>query len=416
MPVVARDLGGLRLYGLAFSLFLTTSLLGMVLAGAWADRAGPRGPVLAGLALFAGGLVVCGAAQDFPTLLVGRAVSGAGGGLLSVSLYVVVAGVFPEAMQPRVFGYVSAAWVLPSVLGPPVAGLLAEQVSWRAVFLGVAPLCVVLGLLLLPRLRAAPAPAEASAGTGAGARVLAGTGTAAGAFAIQLGLQSGSSLGGAAGPAAVVVGVVLLAVAVPRLLPPGTLRLRRGLPSVLLTRGFYTGAFFSAETFVPLLLVEQRGLSASAAGVALTGGAVGWACGSWLQGRPGLRVERTTLLAIGLAVVAVAIGLLTLAPLPALPDQFAWPVWLVAGVGMGTGMSSTSVLTLRLSEPGEEGRNSSGLQVCDALGAVLALGVTGAVFARLHADGGAGAFSVLWAGSAAVAALGVLVALRARPR
>jgi MFS family permease len=62
MPVVARDLGGLRLYGLAFSLFLTTSLLGMVLAGSWCDRSGPRGPVLLGLALFAGGLVLCGAA------------------------------------------------------------------------------------------------------------------------------------------------------------------------------------------------------------------------------------------------------------------------------------------------------------------------------------------------------------------
>ena len=45
------------------------------------------------------------------------------------------------------------------------------------------------------------------------------------------------------------------------------------------------GAFFGAEAFVPLMLVEQRHLSLLVAGSTLTVGALGWTAGSWLQSR-----------------------------------------------------------------------------------------------------------------------------------
>jgi len=436
MPVVARDLGGLRAYPLAFSLFMTTSLFGIVLAGSWSDVRGPRGPVLTGLLLFGGGLLACGFARSFPMLLAGRAVSGAGGGLLVVALYVVVARVFPTVVQPRVFAYLSAAWVLPSVVGPPLAGWLATSLTWRAVFLIVPPLVLVLGVLLLARM---PGPGSvdppgsvdrASQGDAprTGVRVLAGLVTALGAFALQFGLQAhgldrpgrqGAAwlTGWPAGWLIAAAGLAAVLVAVPRLLPAGTMRLRRGLPSVIAVRSVYSGAFFAAETFVPLMLVEHRGLSPTLAGVTLTGGALGWAAGSWVQGRPGLRVDHTTLLWAGIAVVAVAVLALVPSPLPALPALYVWPVWVLAGFGMGLGMSSTSVLTLRLSVSGEAGRNSSGLQVSDCLGAVLVLGAAGAAYARLHdaATSGAGVYALIWACLAAFAGLGVLVARRARP-
>src|SRR5258705_11244730 len=48
MPVVARDLGGLRLYGWVFSAFMLGSVVGIVAAGREADRRGPPAPLLAG--------------------------------------------------------------------------------------------------------------------------------------------------------------------------------------------------------------------------------------------------------------------------------------------------------------------------------------------------------------------------------
>src|SRR5256885_8569634 len=48
MPVVARDLGGLRLYGWVFSGFMLGSVVGIVASGREADRRGPAAAVAAG--------------------------------------------------------------------------------------------------------------------------------------------------------------------------------------------------------------------------------------------------------------------------------------------------------------------------------------------------------------------------------
>jgi MFS family permease len=419
MPVVAAELRAGGGYTLAFSLFMTTSLVGTVVGGTWCDARGARTPILAGLVLFAGGLVVCGLATSLVHLLAGRVVSGAGGGLLGVSLYVVIGDTFPDELRARVFGWVSAAWVLPSVLGPPVAGYLATQVTWRAVFLVVPPLVLVAAAVMVPRLSGLRRghPAAADAGTAAGWRRAAlGTALAVGAGALQWGAQR-LDPPTAVSAAAVVVGLGLVAACLPRLVPAGTLRGRRGLPSVVAVRGLFAATFFAAETFVPLMLVEQRSLSPALAGLSLTGGALGWAAASYVQGRPGLRTPRHVLLAVGAALVALSVALLPLALLAPLPLLVVLPAWTLAGFGMGLGMSTTGVLVLRLSAVAEQGRNSSAMQVSDSLGAVLGLGAAGAVYATLHTPAGAadGTFAGIWLGLALLGVVAAAVGLRTRP-
>src|ERR1700728_2454143 len=80
LPTVGRQLGDLRLYGWVFSAFLLASLIGIVLAGTLADRVPLGRPMLAGLALFALGLVIGGTAPDMLVLVAGRAVQGLGAG------------------------------------------------------------------------------------------------------------------------------------------------------------------------------------------------------------------------------------------------------------------------------------------------------------------------------------------------
>src|SRR6202046_1183142 len=60
LPLVGRHLGDLRLYGWVFSAFLLSSLIGIVVAGTLADRVPLGQPMLAGLALFALGLIIGG--------------------------------------------------------------------------------------------------------------------------------------------------------------------------------------------------------------------------------------------------------------------------------------------------------------------------------------------------------------------
>ena len=150
--------------------------------------------------------------------------------------------------------------------------------------------------------------------------------------------------------------------------------------------------------------------------VVLTAGAVGWFRGSWAQGRPGLQLERTTLVRIGGVTLGVGILALTAAPLAQVPVPLAAAFWAVAGLGMGLSMASSSVLLLRLSAPGEQGRNASAMQIGDSLGGVLGIGIAGAVFAAGHDPAGddTGVFMLIWLVLGVIGLLSALAAVRIR--
>ncbi|HQK58804.1 MAG TPA: MFS transporter, partial [Dermatophilaceae bacterium] len=163
MPVVAAELGALGSYGLAFSSMMTAMLLGIVLAGPWTDRAGPLPPVFVGQALFAIGAVLCGAAPSFGILLLGRVITGLGAGLVVVVEFVVIARSFAPEQRPRVFSWLSAAWILPSLIGGPIAGWLATEFNWRWVFWVIVLPALVAGGLLLQRRETLRSPGSYSA-------------------------------------------------------------------------------------------------------------------------------------------------------------------------------------------------------------------------------------------------------------
>ena len=161
LPVVSRHLGDLRLYGWVFSAFLLSSLIGIVLAGTLADRVPLGRPMLAGLILFALGLAIGGTAPSMAVLVAGRAVQGLGAGVVPAVAYVAISRGYPDACRPRMFAVLSTAWVVPGLVGPAIAALVAAAVGWRWVFLGLLPLVAVAGLLVLLALRHVPPPAPA---------------------------------------------------------------------------------------------------------------------------------------------------------------------------------------------------------------------------------------------------------------
>jgi MFS family permease len=414
MPTVAAALDGLTAYALAFGLPLATSVVGMVLAGVWSDTRGPGAAMRVGVAGFVLGLLLAGSAPAMPVLAVGRAVQGLGSGLFSVALYVVVARVVPPALRPRMFAAFAAAWVLPAVVGPPLAGLLVETVGWRSVFLLAAVLALPAALLVEPALRGLAGPGDGGSpeGTTAGPRrtrrVLWAVGAAAGAAGLhQAGQLSGLAallLGGVAVAAVVVSG--------PHLLPAGTLLARPGLPAVIGVRGLLSAAFFAEEAFLPLLLSRERGLSPTVSGLVLTAAAVTWSAGSWFQGRD-RAPSRPLLLRAGTVLVALGVLGAGATVVPAVPVAVAVMGWAVGGLGMGLAYPTLSVLTLELSAPSEQGTNSSALQIADALFAAVVLALTGALFAAL-VDAGTVAYLAGTTVAGGLALVAALVAGRAR--
>jgi MFS family permease len=444
MPQVAKDLDAVRAYGLAFSFMLTAEMLGIVLAGVWADRGGPLPPLFAGQLLMAGGSALAGLSPTFTVLLAGRLIAGLGSGLIVVALYVVIGRAYPDSLRPKVFSWVSAAWVLPSLVGPPVAGWLTSTWSWRWVFLIVlAPIAVTSVVVSTQRNRitggavaghavpdhAVPADQAVPADHGvagdhgvpadrSGHRRLAllGLGVALSAGAMQWG---SSQL--AAAPAFPVtlaaVGLLGIAATAPRLVPSGTLLMARGLPAVMMSRFLLTAAFNGALTFIPLMLVNERHLQLTTAGVMLTVGALGWSFGSFVQGQRIMADRRSELVVAGGA--SLTFGILLMAAIV----ELGWHHYLVglatalAGLGMGLAMSSTSVLSLALSPVSDHGRTSSSLQVSDVLGSVMGISAAGAVFAAMHNPAGSDihVFALIWLSLAAVAALVTVSGQRTRP-
>src|SRR6185503_7552620 len=97
-------------------------------------------------------------------LIAGRVSQGAGGGLLITAAYVVIGELYGPALRPRVFAALSTAWVIPSVVGPFLSGVLTQHVSWRWAFLGLLPFVVFGAVLLFPVMRALPPRAPINTG------------------------------------------------------------------------------------------------------------------------------------------------------------------------------------------------------------------------------------------------------------
>ncbi|MBD0743071.1 MFS transporter [Streptomyces sp. CBMA152] len=430
MPVAARELDGVSLYAFAFSAYFTTSLFGMVVAGQWADQRGPLGAVAVGVSAFGAGLLLSGTAVNMWTFIGGRAVQGLGGGLVIVALYVVVGRAYPERLRPAIMAAFAASWVVPSVVGPLAAGTITERLGWRWVFVGIPVLVVFPLALALPAIRrmaSGPADPDAPVEAFDRRRIRLALMISLGAGLLQ---YAGQDLRWLSLVPAVAGGALLVPAVAGRhgLLPRGTYRAARGLPSVVLLRGIAAGSFIAAESFVPLMLVTQRGLSPTMAGFSLAAGGATWALGSYVQGRPWAEPHRERLMVVGMVMVAAAIASAPSVLIPAVPVWVVAVAWGVGCFGMGMVIASTSVLLLQLSAPGEAGANSAALQISDGLSNVLLLAGGGAAFAALGggsvgaahdvvasagaAAGHGGAFAVVFLPMAGVALVGAWVGLR----
>lgn len=153
MPVAVQELDGLAYYAWAFSVFVIGMLFATVVAGRLSDRIGPAKPLIAGLVVFGLGLVISGTATTMLQLVGGRLVQGLGSGVVNTAIFVCVAQVFAAGDRPRVFTYISTAWVVPSFVGPPVSAWLTSHLSWYWVFFAVIPLITFGGLMVWPTLR-----------------------------------------------------------------------------------------------------------------------------------------------------------------------------------------------------------------------------------------------------------------------
>lgn len=404
MPIVADDLGGLELYGLVFSAFLVGSLVGIVVAGSLIDRSGVVLPFLIGLGLFALGLALAGAATSMPMLIGARLIQGFGGGAIPPIAYVAIGRSLPEALRPRMFATLSTAWILPGIFGPAIAGIVAEALNWRWIFFGLLPVLAISGTMAyrgLSRLDPGPATVRRSS---ARSRIRDGIVVGLGVALLTTGLTADST---AILVALVIPGIALTGWAFLRLVPPGTVTAARGYPTAVLLRGLVTFAFFSIDAYVALLLVEVRGWSAAAAGIALTAATVSWTAGSWTQARLSSRFPHERFVRVGFPIVAIGIGGLALVLDPAVPAWLAVPIFAIGGYGMGLTYAQFALIVLRDVPHEAQGEVTSGLTLSDSVGTALGTSIA-AGFVHASVSAGAGPAPGLAASIAAGTAAAII--------
>lgn len=376
LPVVAADLDATGWYSFAFAATVTTGLVGMVVGGSWADRSGITPPLLSGGALFLVGIGLCVVAQDMSMFIVGRLLQGVGGGIDSVLVYVIIARHIPEPLRPRMFGLMAAAWLLPSMAGPLLAGTLTEVVHWRVVFALVLAGSSVALAVLVTVTHTPERPTTSGGESVLGRRARCAVAAALCLVIVHVGGQAQQPSGTA----------VLVAASIPlvwfgsRLLPAGTLRARPGVPALIATRGLLGAAVAATDVYLPLYLQSERDYTPSAAGLVIAIGALGWALGAWLQGRQ-ITTDASQTRVIRRATLLVICGpLLAIAFMADLTPVAGVVVGCVLmGTGMGLAYPRISASVIARSTPEQQGQNSSALQASESMSTSAFLAMTGAV-------------------------------------
>ncbi len=151
LPQIADDLGG----GLAgqqwvANAYLLTLASLILVSGSLSDLYGERRVFTLGVAGFGLTSLLCALAPTVELLIVGRALQGVSGALLTPASLAIIVAVFPVEERGAAIGTWTAWGGIGYLLGPLLGGQIVDSVSWRWVFALNVPL-VLLTLLLAAR-------------------------------------------------------------------------------------------------------------------------------------------------------------------------------------------------------------------------------------------------------------------------
>lgn len=378
LPTIAEDLDGDYLYGATLAAYMLADIIGLVAASEQADRRGPRAPFIGCISIFIIGLLIASVATSMPLVLVGRVFQGAGAGGLAPITFVIIKRAWPEDQRSRIFAWISAGWVLPSLIAPGVAGYITRAFSWRWVFIGVIPLALATAALSISAMGSLIADKDSqilahAKKTRLPQAILLSTGVAL----FIAGLQSKIVL--------LALGLLSfgLILAIPnfnKLMPRDIWRARRGLPAILACRMLATAAFLSIDSFVPLAADRIHGASATIQGFVIIGAALSWSVGSVVSTRRShIPVARSATIGF----VLILMGIFAVAPVlsPNWPLLATFFAWCIGGLGMGILFVPTSVAATAYADDGIEGQTGGQMHLADSLGFALMGGIGGATVA-----------------------------------
>lgn len=378
----------------SYALFLAALIL---VGGSLGDHFGRRRVFLWGVSAFALSSVWCGLAPNPENLIAARTFQGVGGALMVPGSLAIISASFDGEARGKAIGTWSGFSGVTAALGPVLGGYLVENLSWQAAFLMNVPLAIAVVLISVryvpesrdPGARRLDLPGAALATLGLGGVVFGLIEASARGLADPLVIAS-LTIGAAA-----LVAFVLVERSSPEpMMPLGLFRSRDFAGANLLTFFLYA-ALGGSLYFLPFLLIQVHGYSATAAGAAwLPFVAATFLLSRWAGRVAGSRGARSPLV-IGSIVTAAGFVLL------AVPGTGSAPYWTaffpaVATLGLGMSLVIAPLTTTVMNSVGA-GRSglasgvnnavsrAAGLLALAALGILVFLAFSAALGPRLDA-------------------------------
>lgn len=149
MPEIAADLGTTaQAMQATITLYLAAFGIGQLVYGPWADQAGPKPPLYAGLLVFAMGTAVAIAAQSVEMLILGRIVQGLGAASVMVVPRAIIRDIARGDEATRLMALMMLVFSVSPMLAPLTGSGLMAVAGWRSVFWALAVTTLVCLILL----------------------------------------------------------------------------------------------------------------------------------------------------------------------------------------------------------------------------------------------------------------------------
>jgi EmrB/QacA subfamily drug resistance transporter len=380
LPSIQRDLhlgiAGLEWIASAYILVFAGLLL---VGGRLADVFGMRFAFFAGLGIFTAASLTAGLAGSQEWLIGARAAQGVGAALLTPTTLALLPRLFPDARErATAVGIWGGVGALALAIGPLTGGYLSQHASWGWIFLINVPLGIVTAVI---------AASSIPAGRGSRRRLdLPGLVTSALAmFALTYALIEGESKGwtsagilGAFAVAAVSAGAFL---AVERRSADPMVDLSvfrvRAFSGGLLSMGLWAFGVFGIYFFTAIYLQNALGFSPTAAGAGFVPMALVIAAVATIAPRIEARFGAGPTVAVGLGLMAVAIGAIsTVGQGSTYSDLLPW--FLLYGLGGGLLIPLTNVV-ISVLPPARAGVASGMLNVSREVFGLLGITILGAI-------------------------------------
>jgi EmrB/QacA subfamily drug resistance transporter len=360
----------------AYTLCMSALLL---IGGAAADGFGRRKLFLGGIVTFAVASIACGSAPSVAPLVGARAIQGLGAALLIPCSLAIIGAAFDEHERGAAIGIWSGASALAAGAGPLLGGLLADHLSWRAIFF-INPLIAIPTLWIAARRLPESADPQAHVRLDWPGAALVFGGLAGLVYglisAATLGWRDVTVVGSLTAGALLLLGFAWQERRSAAPMMPLALFGSAAFSGVNLLTLFLYGALGAAFFFLPFLLIQAHGFSATAAGAVYLPFTLVLAILSRWSGGLVDRFGARGPLIIGPVVAAVGFALLAVLS----GEQRYWVYlmpMLVLGFGMAVTVTPLTTTVINSVKNGETGTASGVNNVVAAVASLLAIALLG---------------------------------------